>query len=73
MAIVIKKSELKQKLFHEHYCSEGHQGIENWSVTLIDQVEDLDSLREKKLYWIKRLNTWAPNDLNVKEVYEACN
>ena len=45
LAIVIKKSGLKQKLFHEHHCSEGHQGIENWSVTLIDQVEDLDSLR----------------------------
>ena len=28
-AIVIKKSELKQKLFHKHYGSEGHQGIEN--------------------------------------------
>ena len=73
LAIVIKKSELKQKLFYEHYCSEGHQGIENWSVTLIDQVEDLDSLRKKKLYWINRLNTWAPNDLNVREVYEAYN
>ena len=36
LALVIKKSELKLKLFHEHYCSEGHQGIENWSVTLID-------------------------------------
>ena len=24
LAIVIKKSELTQKLFHEHYCSEGH-------------------------------------------------
>ena len=73
LAIVIKKSELKQKLFHEHYCSEGHQGIENWSVTLIDQVEDLDSLRKKELYWINRLNTWAPNDLNVREVYELTN
>ena len=36
VAILITKSELKQKLFHEHYCSEGHQGIENWSVTPID-------------------------------------
>ena len=27
--IVIKKSELNQKLFHEHYCSDGHQGIKN--------------------------------------------
>ena len=73
LAIVIKKSELKQKLFHEHYCSEGHQAIENWSVTLIDQVEDLDSLRKKELYWINRLNTWAPFGLNVREVYEAYN
>ena len=57
LAVVIKKSELKQKLFREHYCSESHQGIENWSVTLIDQVEDLDLLRKKELYWINRLNT----------------
>ena len=73
LAILIKKSELKQKNFHEHYCSEGHQGIENWSVTLIDQVEDLDPLRKKELYWINRLNTWAPFGLNVREVYEAYN
>ena len=45
-------------MFHERYCSEGHQGIEKWSVTLIDQVEDLDSLTK-----------W-PNGLNVREVYE---
>ena len=49
LAIVIKKIELKQKLFHKHYCSEGHQGIENWNVTLIDQVEDLDSVSKKEL------------------------
>ena len=73
LAILIKKSKSKQKLFHKHYCSEVHQGIENWSVTLIDQVKDLDSLRKKELYWINRLNTWAPNGLNVREVYEAYN
>ena len=59
LTIVTKKGELKQKLFQEHYCSEGHQAIENLSFTLIDQVDDLDSLRKKKLYWINRLNTWA--------------
>ena len=53
LAIVIKKSELKQKLFHEHYCSEGHQGIENWSVTLIDYVEDLDSLTLIRLGFLR--------------------
>ena len=71
LSIVIKKSDLKQKLFHEHYCSEGHQGIENWSAALIDQVEDLASLRKDEVYWINRLNTWAPNGLNVREVYEV--
>ena len=29
LVIVIKKTELKQKLSKEHYCSEGHQGIED--------------------------------------------
>ena len=43
-------------MFHERYCSEGHQGIKKWSVTLTDQVEDLDSLTK-----------W-PNGLNVREV-----
>ena len=66
----IKKSELKQ-LFHEHYCSDGHEGIANWCVTLIDQVEDKEELRKKELYWINKLNTWTPVGLNVREVYEA--
>ena len=73
LLIVIKKSELKQKLFQEHYCSEGHQRIEDWSVTLRDQVGDLQSLRKKELSWINRLNTWATNGLNVREVSEAYN
>ena len=71
MTVVIKKSELKQELFQEYYCSEGHHRIENWSASLIDQVEDLDSLRKKELHWLNRLNTWVPNGLNVREVYEA--
>ena len=46
LAIVIKKIKLKQKLFHEHHCSEGHR---DWSVILIDQLEDLDLPRIKEL------------------------
>ena len=60
-------------MFHEHYCSEDHQGIEYWSVTLIGQDEDLDSPRKKELCWINSLKTWAPNGLNVREVYGAYN
>ena len=58
-------------MFHVLYCSEGHQGIENWSITLIDQDEALDSLSKTELYWKNKLNSWAPNSLNVREVYEA--
>ena len=56
-----------------NYCSKSHQGIENWSVTLIDQAYDLDSVRKKELYWINRWNTWVKIGLNVREVYEAYN
>ena len=61
----IKTSELKQKLVHEHYCSDGHEGIANWCVTLIEQVEGKKELRKKELYCINKLNTWAPVGLNV--------
>ena len=51
----VKKSELKQKLYHEHYCSDEHEDIANWCVTLIDQDGDKKELRKKELYWIKKL------------------
>ena len=67
----IKKSELKQKQFHEHYCSDGHEGSVKLYVTLIDQVEGKKELRKKEPYWINKLNTWAPVGVNVREVYET--
>ena len=73
LTLLIKKSELKQTLCQEHYCSKGHQEIENLIVTLIDQAEDLDLLRKKELYWINSLNTWSSNGLNVTEIYEIYN
>ena len=60
MPTVINKSELKQKLFHKHYCSEGPQGIENWGVTLIDRVEDVDSLRKKESILDKQVKHLDP-------------
>ena len=67
----IKNSELKQRLFHEHYCSDGHKGITNWCVTLINHVKDKRELRKKELYWINKLNAWALVRLNIRVVYEA--
>ena len=41
----VPKQALKQKRFHEHYCSERHHGIQDWAVALIDSA---DTLKEKQ-------------------------
>ena len=32
----VEKGALKQKTFHEHFCSDGHNGIQDWIITLIE-------------------------------------
>ena len=32
---------LKQKRFHEHYCSDRHSGVEDWIITMIDSADTL--------------------------------
>ena len=34
----VPKQALKHKRFHEHYCSDRHNGIEDWVITLIDSA-----------------------------------
>ena len=67
----VPKQALKQKPFHEHYCSDRHNGIRDWVITLIDSADTLKELRKKKLYWIYKLKTYAPYGLNESDVYEA--
>ena len=37
----VSKKALKQKRFHEHYCSGRHNGIEDWGITLMDSADTL--------------------------------
>ena len=67
----VPKQALKQKRFHDHYCTESHTGIEDWVITLIDRADTLKELRKKELYWMYKLKTYAPYGLNEREVYEA--
>ena len=67
----VPKQALKQKHFHEHYCSDRHNGIENWVITLIDSADTLKKQWKKKLHWIYELKTYAPYGLNERDVYEA--
>ena len=59
----IKKSELKQKLIHEHYFSDGHEGFANWCVTLIDQFENKKRGKKERTVLDKQVeyleSSWA--------------
>ena len=37
----LPKQALKQERFYEHYCSDRHNGIEDWVITLIDSADTL--------------------------------
>ena len=41
----VPKEALKQKFFHEHFCLDDHNSIQDWVITLIEQVVDEKFLR----------------------------
>ena len=55
----VPKQALKQKHFHEHYCSDRHNGIEDGVIILIDSAN------------IYNLKTYAPYSLNERDVHEV--
>ena len=50
----ISKQLLKQKRFPENYCSDRHNGIEEWVITLIHSADTLKELSRKDEVFIKR-------------------
>ena len=52
-SVSMKNSNLyiPQMYFHAHFAQEGHNGIADWSFTLIDQGCNLNSVRRKETYW----------------------
>ena len=60
-----------QNRFHEHYLQSDHNGICDWKITIMDNVETEKSLRHKELYWYYNLKTYAPFDLNERDVHAA--
>ena len=60
--------KVEQASFHRHFCEEGHHGMEDWSVKLIDRAEDLPGALLKESFWQYKLDTYAPNGLNERFV-----
>ena len=69
--VAVPKQAQKQERFHEHYCSDRHNDIEEWVITLIDSADTIKELRRKELYWMYRLKIYAPYGLNKRDVCEV--
>ena len=49
---------------HRHFNSDGHRGLEEMEIQLIDHVKGEKQLRERENQWIYKLVTLAPHGLN---------
>ena len=61
--------KVPQKLFHTHYCLDGHSGIEDWVFVIFEQCKTHAQLKERETFWQHRLKTFYPICLNEKEEY----
>ena len=58
-----------EKYCLDHYCLDGHLGIDDWDFTLFEQCETHKQLKERETFWQHRLKTFYPLGLNEKEEY----
>ena len=47
-----------QASFHAHFKQTGHNGMNDWSFTLIDHATNTKALRRKEMYWQYKFNTF---------------
>ena len=59
-----KKCNVYQEQFHCHFNSQGHNGMDDWKITIIDRAENILELRCGESYWQHRLDVFIPNELN---------
>ena len=48
-----------RKHFDEHYLQSDHNGICDWEITVTDHAKTEKSLRQNKIYWYHKLNTYV--------------
>ena len=46
-------------------------GIQDWLIALTEPVDDEKLLRQRELFWTRKLDTFYPNGLNQREIYGA--
>ena len=56
-------------LSYRHFCSEGHSGLKDVKLQLIDRVNGEENLREKEGQWAYKLKTLDPTGLNDNDFF----
>ena len=56
--------KVPQKLFHTHYCLDGHSGIEDWYFLIFEQCKTHVQLKARETFWQHRLKTFYLIGLN---------
>ena len=46
-SFIKRNGKIPQKPFHDHYCLDGHLGIDDWDFTLFEQCETHKQLNER--------------------------
>ena len=61
-------------LIYKHFFTEGHNGLDDVSVQIIDKVYgSVDNLLDKEGQWAYRLRTIAPEGLNESDFFYCQN
>ena len=63
-----KKCNVYQEQFHHHFNYEGHNGMEDWKITINDRAKDVLELRRRESYWQHKPGMFIPNGLNKRFV-----
>ena len=61
-----KKCDVNQEQFYRHFNFEGHNGMVDWKIAIIDSAENVFELSCRENYWQHRLDTFVPNGLNER-------
>ena len=59
---------LPQMIFRSHFSQLDHNGMNDWSFTLIDQASNFEHLRKKESFWQYKLDTFNPKGLSERNV-----
>ena len=54
------------KVCDSHFYTEGHLGIKDLSVMIID-ITSVNNRTERESFWIEKLCTYIPTGLNIRE------